>query len=57
MKKPKVSYDISSLSNKSNISIHEIDYDDSWSRDNILIFLKNKKDKIRGVDFGLERRC
>ena len=57
MKKPKVSYDISSLSNKSIISIHEIDYDDSWSRDNILIFLKNKKDKIRGVDFGLERRC
>ena len=57
MKKPKVSYDISSLSNKSNISIHEIDYDDSWTRDNILIFLKNKKNKIRGVDFGLERRC
>ena len=52
IKSPKVSYDISSLYNKNNISIHEIDYDDSWSRDNTLVFLKNKKNKIRAVDFG-----
>ena len=52
IKSPKVSYDISSLINKKNISIHEIDYDDSWSRDNTLIFLKNKNNKIRAVDFG-----
>ena len=52
IKSPKVTYDISSLLNKTNISIHEIDYDDSWSRDNTLIFLRNKKNKIRAVDFG-----
>ena len=52
IKSPKVSYDISSLTSKNNISIHEIDYDDSWSRDNTLIFLKNKNNKIRAVDFG-----
>ena len=52
IKSPKVIYDISSLYNKKNISIHEIDYDDSWSRDNTLIFLKNKNNKIRAVDFG-----
>lgn len=52
IKSPKVSYDISSLKNKNNISIHEIDYDDSWSRDNTLIFLKNKTNKLRSVDFG-----
>ena len=40
------------MNNKKNISIHEIDYDDSWSRDNTLIFLKNKENKIRAVDFG-----
>jgi agmatine deiminase len=52
IKSPKVLYDISSLSNKKNISIHEIDYDDSWSRDNTLIFLKNAKNEIKAVDFG-----
>ena len=52
IKSPKVLYDISSLFNKKNISIHEIDYDDSWSRDNTLIFLKNKNNKIKAVDFG-----
>ena len=52
IKSPKVKYDISSLLNKKNISVHEIAYDDSWSRDNTLIFLKNKKNKIRAVDFS-----
>ena len=52
IKSPKVKYDISSLNNKKNISIHELDYDDSWSRDNTLIFLKNKDNKIKSVDFG-----
>ena len=52
IKSPKVNYDISSLMNHKNISIHEINYDDSWSRDNTLVFLKNSKNKIRAVDFG-----
>ena len=52
IKSPKVTYDITSLINKPNISIHEIDYDDAWSRDNTLIFLLNEKNKIRAVDFG-----
>ena len=53
IKSPKITYDISSLKNNKNISIHEIDYDDSWSRDNTLIFLLNKENnKIRAVDFG-----
>lgn len=52
IKSPKVEYDISSLENNKNISIHEIDYDDAWSRDNTLIFLRNKDNKIRAVDFG-----
>ena len=52
IKSPKVSYDISSLRNKKNISIYEINYDDSWARDNTLIFLKNKSNQIRAVDFG-----
>ena len=52
IKSPKVTYDITSLINKPNISIHEIEYDDAWSRDNTLIFLLNGKNKIRAVDFG-----
>jgi agmatine deiminase len=52
IKSPKVEYDLSSLINKPNISIHEINYDDAWSRDNTLIFLKNSLNKIRAVDFG-----
>jgi len=35
-----------------NVSIHELEYDDSWARDNTLIFLKNKEGKLRAVDFG-----
>ena len=50
IKSPKVKYDISSLK-MNNVSIHELDYDDSWARDNTLIFLRNK-DKIKAVDFG-----
>ena len=52
IKSPKVKYDLSSLMNKPNISIHEINYDDAWSRDNTLIFLKDGQNKIRAVDFG-----
>ena len=50
IKSPKVKYDISSL-NINNVSIHELDYDDSWARDNTLIFLSNGKD-IKAIDFG-----
>ena len=50
IKSPKVSYDTSIL-NMKNVSIHELDYDDSWARDNTLIFLK-KDNSIRAVDFG-----
>lgn len=50
IKSPKVKYDISSL-NINNVSIHELDYDDSWARDNTLIFLKKGND-IKAVDFG-----
>ena len=50
IKSPKVKYDTSSL-NMKNVSIHELDYDDSWARDNTLIFLK-KDNKIKAVDFG-----
>jgi agmatine deiminase len=49
-KSPKVKYDTSCL-NMKNVSIHELDYDDSWARDNTLIFLK-KDNKIKAVDFG-----
>ena len=52
IKSPKVEYDISSIKNKPNISIHEINYDDAWARDNTLIFLKNNENKILVVDFG-----
>ena len=52
IKSPKVEYDITPLKNNKNISIHEIDYDDAWSRDNTLLFLKNQENKIRAVDFG-----
>ena len=50
IKSPKVKYDISSL-NMKNVSIHELDYDDSWARDNTLIFLV-KNNEIKAVDFG-----
>ena len=52
IKNPKVEYDITPLKDNKNISIHEIGYDDAWSRDNTLVFLKNKENKIRAVDFG-----
>ena len=52
IKSKNVKYDISSISNNKNISIHEIEYDDSWARDNTLIFLRNKEGKLRAVDFG-----
>ncbi len=52
IKSPKVSYDISALLNKENISVHELDYDDSWARDNTLLFLTNKDNDILAVDFG-----
>ena len=52
IKSKNVKYDISELNHKKNVSIHEIEYDDSWARDNTLIFLKNKDGKIRAVDFG-----
>ena len=52
IKSKNAKYDISSLCNKENISIHEIEYDDSWARDNTLIFLRNKEGKLRAVDFG-----
>jgi agmatine deiminase len=50
IKSPKVKYDTSCL-NMKNVSIHELDYDDSWARDNTLIFLK-KDNKFKAVDFG-----
>ena len=52
IKSSNVKYDISELYNKENISIHELEYDDSWARDNTLIFLNNDNDEIRAVDFG-----
>ena len=52
IKSKNVKYDISSLYNKENVSIHEIEYDDSWARDNTLIFLRNNEGKLRAVDFG-----
>lgn len=52
LKSPKVSYDISALLNQENISVHELDYDDSWARDNTLLFLTNEKNEMMAVDFG-----
>ena len=52
IKSQKVEYDITPLKNNKNISIHEIEYDDAWSRDNTLVFLRNEDNKIRAVDFG-----
>ena len=52
IKSNNVKYDISELYNKENISVHELEYDDSWARDNTLIFLNNENDEIRAVDFG-----
>ncbi len=52
IKSKNVKYDISSIENKENVSIHELEYDDSWARDNTLIFLRNKEGKLRAVDFG-----
>lgn len=52
IKSKNVKYDISSLNGLKNISIHELEYDDSWARDNTLIFLRNKEGKLRAVDFG-----
>lgn len=52
IKSSNVKYDISELYNKENISIHKLEYDDSWARDNTLIFLNNDNDEIRAVDFG-----
>ncbi len=52
IKSKNVKYDVSQLYNKENISVHELEYDDSWARDNTLIFLNNENDEIRAVDFG-----
>ncbi len=52
IKSKNVKYDISSILNKENISVHEIEYDDSWARDNTLIFLRNKNGDLKAVDFG-----
>ena len=52
IKSKNIKYDYSELVNKKNISIHEIEYDDSWARDNTLIFLRNKDGRLRAVDFG-----
>ncbi len=52
IKSKNVKYDISELNNNKNVSIHEIEYDDSWARDNTLIFLRNKEGHLRAVDFG-----
>ncbi len=51
IKSPKVKYD-TSMFESLNCSIHELDYDDSWARDNTLIFLRDKNNKVRAVDFG-----
>ena len=51
IKSKKVKYSTENF-NMPNVSIHEIEYDDSWARDNTLIFLKNKEGKARAVDFG-----
>lgn len=51
IKSKNVKYDIKAIQDKKNISIHEIEYDDSWARDNTLIFLRNKEGKLRAVDF------
>ena len=50
IKSPKVTYDTSCL-NINNVSIHELDYDDSWARDNTLIFLSDGKN-VKAIDFG-----
>ena len=52
IKSKNVKYDTSILNNKKNVSVHNLEYDDSWARDNTLIFLRNKEGKLRCVDFG-----
>ncbi len=49
-KSKKVKYD-TSMFNIPNVKIIDVEYDDSWARDNTLIFVK-KDNKLRAVDFG-----
>jgi agmatine deiminase len=48
---PHISLDSIKEFNMENVEIITLPYNDSWARDNTLIFL-NKKDKVCAVDFG-----
>ena len=52
IKSKNVKYDTSLLNGINNVSVHNLEYDDSWARDNTLIFLRNEEGKLRAVDFG-----
>ena len=50
IKSPKVKYSIEDFK-MDNVTILELPYDDSWARDNTLIFTLTNEGKIRAVDF------
>lgn len=48
---PKIDDSIVNIFKMENVQIIRANYNDSWARDNTLIFLKNNKD-IKAIDFG-----
>lgn len=43
---------LSPLFTNFNIEVLKIDYDDSWARDNTPVFVRNKKGKVVGINYG-----